>query len=81
MVLVKLTLRDKIVLIEKDEAQRLGCKAGCYNIYDDKLYQICFLMPLLHYIDEQKAMVVLREIHDEICGNHVRGQQLEEKTL
>ena len=58
---------------DKMEARILRVKAACYVIYDDKLYRNGYSTSLLKYVTPYEADYIMREIHEGICENHVRG--------
>ncbi|XP_074360390.1 uncharacterized protein LOC141700576 [Apium graveolens] len=55
---------------EKNEARRIKYKAARYVIYDGILYRRGFNVPLLKCIDGDECSYILREVHEDICGNH-----------
>ena len=42
---------------------------------------IGFSTPILKYVGNEDANNVLREVHEGICGNHIRARSLVAKTL
>ena len=65
----------------KTKARILRLKAAHYVLYNDKLYQMGYSMPLLKCVPPFKAEYIMREIHKGICKNHAWGQSLVFKTL
>ena len=45
------------------------------------LYKRGFSAPLLKCIGKEDANYVLREVHEGVCGNHIRARTLARKTL
>ena len=61
------------LLEDKMEARILRVKSSRYVIYNDKLYKRGSSMPLLRCVTLFEADYIMREIHESICENHVRG--------
>ena len=66
---------------DKTKAQILLLKAIRYVLYDDKLYRRGYSMPLLKCATPSEAKYIVREIHEDVCGNHDGGQCLAFKAL
>ncbi|XP_062094025.1 uncharacterized protein LOC133800064 [Humulus lupulus] len=73
-------LKDGALPTEKGEARRLVYKAARYTLVDGVLYKRGFSMPLLRCVDEEEAMEVLYEIHEDECGNHASGPSTARKA-
>ena len=65
----------------KTEARVLRLKVARYVLYEHKLYRRGYSMPLLKCVTPPKAEYIMREIHEDIYGNHARGQSLAFKVL
>ncbi|XP_073137716.1 uncharacterized protein [Henckelia pumila] len=63
------------------EARKLKVRAVRFTIIDGELYKRSFSSPYLKCLTSAKGNYVLREIHEKICGNHLAGRALAEKTL
>ncbi|XP_074361991.1 uncharacterized protein LOC141702195, partial [Apium graveolens] len=66
---------------DKLQARSLRYQAVKYVEYDGVLYKRGFNHPLLRCIDLEERNYILREIHEDICGNHSRGGSLALKFL
>ena len=66
---------------DKIEAWILWLKATHYVLHDENLYRRGYYMPLLKCATLSKAKYIMREIHEGICGSHVRGQYLAFKVV
>ena len=73
--ILDLIQNDKL-LEDKNEARKVWRKVARYTILDEKLYWKGFSLPLLLCIDSERVEQVLAEIHEGICGNHVRARSL-----
>ena len=69
------------LLENKTEARIFRLKVARYVIYNDKLSMRGYSMPLLKCVTPFEADYIIREIHEGICGNHIRGQSLAFKSL
>lgn len=74
-------LKDQTLPEDKEEAQKLRCRAAYYVLQDEVLYKRGFSMPLLRCTGGDEANYVLREVHEGICGNHTAGPALAYKIL
>ena len=61
---------------DKGEARRLRYKAARYVDYEGSLYRRGFNSPLLKCISGDECNYILREVHEEIYGNHTGGSSL-----
>ena len=66
---------------DKTKARILRLKATCYVLYNDKRYWRGYSMSLLKCVPPSEAEYIMREIHEDICGNHAGGQSLAFNTL
>ncbi|KAL0415989.1 UNVERIFIED_CONTAM: Transposon Ty3-G Gag-Pol polyprotein [Sesamum latifolium] len=65
---------------EKD-AKSLRRRASHFVMVDGQLYKRGFSQSFLKCLTPEEGNYVLREIHEGICGNHIGGRALAEKTL
>lgn len=65
----------------KEKVMKLKYKASHYLLIDEVLYKRGHSLLLLKCLDIEEVDYVLREIHEEICGNHSAGQSLSHKVL
>lgn len=73
--------RDGILSEDKIEAKRMWYHAARYLLYDGSLYRRGINTPLLYCLAPHEATEVLREIHENVCGNNTGGQSLAYKVL
>ncbi|XP_074374158.1 uncharacterized protein LOC141714543 [Apium graveolens] len=66
---------------DKLQARHLRYQAAKYIEYDGVLYKRGFNQPLLRFMDMEEGNYILREVHEEICGNHSGGGSLALKVL
>ena len=74
-------LKDGKLPEGKDEARKLRVRAARYVLMDEVLYKRGFSQPYLRYLALDEANYVLREIHDEACGNHSGARSLIHKVI
>ncbi|XP_059627634.1 uncharacterized protein LOC132270471 [Cornus florida] len=74
-------LKHRVLLDQKSEARKLCITAAKYAIINNQLYRKSFSGPYLKCLSPTEAFVVLRQIHDEDCGNHSGGRSLAHKVL
>ncbi|XP_075655088.1 uncharacterized protein LOC142625289 [Castanea sativa] len=63
------------------EAKRIKMRAARFTILNDILYKRGFSMPYLKCVDEEEAKYILREVHEEICGDHAGPRSLVSKVI
>ncbi|XP_076931761.1 uncharacterized protein LOC143597021 [Bidens hawaiensis] len=74
-------LQDGIVPEDRQEARRLRIWALQYEIIDGSLYRRSYLGPSLKCIDYEEAEYVIREIHEGICGMHIRAKMVDARAM
>ena len=74
-------LKDGKLPEGKDEARKLRVRVAKYVLMDEVLYKRGFSQPYLRYLALDEANYVLREIHDEACGNHSGARSLIHKVI
>ena len=55
---------------DKVQAKQIQYKATRYLIINDQLYKWGFSLPYLRCLTYAEAEIVLREIHEGVCGDH-----------
>nr|XP_043622755.1 uncharacterized protein LOC122594316 [Erigeron canadensis] len=70
-----------IILTDKDEARKIRVKAPQYKILDKKLYKKGFVTPWLRCAGPKKAEMIIREIHEGICGAHSGARSVATKAM
>lgn len=63
------------------EAKLFRWRASKFLMLDRQLYRRSFSHPLLKCVGPTVANYILREIHEGICGRHMRGRALSHKAL
>ena len=74
-------LKDGILPEGKDEAKRLRVQSVRYVLLNDALYKRGFSQPYLRCLSSNEANYVLREVHEEACGNHSGARSLIHKVV
>lgn len=62
-------------------AKKLSRQASWYIIYLGDLFKKSFSLPPLKCATVAESVNIMEEIHEGICGNHIRGKALKLKTL
>ena len=65
----------------KAEASKIRAKAARFIIINNVLYIRGYSPPYQHYVTAPEAKYMLKEIHEDICGNHVGARSLVGKAL
>lgn len=50
---------------DKDEAMKLRRRSSRYCMLDENMYKKAFSSPLLKYVHEEEAVMILKEVHSE----------------
>ena len=66
-------LRTGVLRDGKDTARKLKVQASRFMLIKDILYKRGFSRPFLKCLSHDKADYVMREVHEGICGNHLRA--------
>ena len=74
-------LKDGTLPKDKDVARKLWIKAVKYVLIDKVLYKRGFSQPYLRCLAPDKSNYVLREVHEEACGNHSGARTLVRKVV
>ena len=74
-------LRLGILPDGKEAARKLKVQASRFVIIKDVLYKRGFSRPYLRCLNHEEADHVMREIHEGICGNHLRARSLVHKLI
>ena len=74
-------LLNEILPSDPKEASKLRARSARFALWLGTLYKQGFSAPLLKCIGKEDANYVLREVHEGICGNHIRARALAGKTL
>ena len=65
----------------KDEARKLKVQLTRYVLLNEVLYKRGFSQPYLRCLLPDEANYVLREVHEEACGNHSGARSLIHKVV
>ncbi|XP_052197247.1 uncharacterized protein LOC127804425 [Diospyros lotus] len=76
-----LYLKEEKLSKDDSEAQKVRRKARSFLLVNEELYKRSFSQPLLKCIKPCEADYILREIHEGICGSHIRARTLSQKAL
>ena len=74
-------LKEERLLEDKNEARKLRIKAAKYVLIDKVLYKRGFSQPYLRFLALDESNYVLREVHEEACGNHSGARALVHKVV
>lgn len=66
---------------DKVEEKRIWKLTTKYTMVSKKLYKITRVSPILRCLWEKEITLVLIEVHEETCGNHISWQSLAYKFL
>ena len=66
---------------DADKAKKIKKMATRFTVLNDTLYKKGFSMPYLKCVDEDEAKYILKEIHEEVCGNHAGPKSLVSKVI
>ena len=74
-------LVDRISPSDPNEASNLRTRSARFTIHRGILYKRHFSTPILKCVGKEDTNYVLREVHEDICGNHIGARTLATKTL
>ena len=63
------------------EASKLKARSARFTVHRRTLHIRGLSMPILKCVGKEDANYILREVHEGICGNHIRARALAGKTL
>ncbi|KAK3018121.1 hypothetical protein RJ639_004580 [Escallonia herrerae] len=66
---------------ERHEVRNLRVKAAWYALVEGVLYKKSFSLPYLRCLRPSESLYALQEVHEGICGQHLRGRTLAQKIL
>ena len=79
---IVLFLKEDILLEEKLEATMVRRRAPWFWLSDDqKLYKRSFFGPYLLCIHSEASELILKELHEGICGSHIGGRSLSHQAI
>ena len=65
---------------EPNEASKLRSRSAIFTIHQEALYKRGFFTPILKCIAGGDADYILREVHEGVCGNHIKAWALAGKV-
>ncbi|KAK3004136.1 hypothetical protein RJ639_018990 [Escallonia herrerae] len=65
---------------ERHEARNLRVKAAQYAFVEGVLYKKSFSLPYLRCLCPSESLYALQEVHEGICGQHLGGRTLAQKS-
>ena len=75
-------LKDDILPKEKSEAEKIRRKAPRFWLFEDhKLYKRSYFGPYLLCIHPEASELLLKELHEGICGSHIGGRSLPHRAI
>jgi len=74
-------LTGSFVPKSNEEEQLVRKRASKFTIVAEKLYKMGRASPMLRCLGEDETNVVLLEVHEGVCGSHIRGRELAAKLL
>ena len=79
---VVLFLKEDILPVEKSEANKVRRKAPQFWLSEDqKLYKRSFSNPYMLCIHPEAVELLLKELHEGICGSHTAGRSLSHRAF
>ena len=77
-----LFLKEDILPEEKSEVDKVRRKAHQFWLFEDqKLYKHSFSGPYMLCIHLEASKLLLKELHEGICGSYTRGRSLSHRTI
>ncbi|KAL2248155.1 UNVERIFIED_CONTAM: hypothetical protein Sindi_2667800 [Sesamum indicum] len=74
-------VREQSALPKGTAVQRVKFRATRFTLLAGHLYKRTVDRPLLKYLDEERALCVMRKIHEGSCGNHSGARSLAQKIM
>ena len=74
-------LVDRISPSDPNEASNLRARSARFTIHRGILYKRRFSTPILKCVGNEDTNYVLREVHEDICDNHIGARTLATNTL
>ena len=72
---------DGVLPDGKEAIRKLKVQAARFVLIKDVLYKKGFSRPYLRCLGTEEADYVMREVHEEICGNHSGSRLLAHKLI
>ena len=75
-------LQNRILLKDKKESERIGCRSPRYQVFEErKLYKRSYSRPYQLCVHPKAIETLLEELHEGICGSHTGGRSLAHRAL
>ena len=74
-------LKNGILPDGREAARKLKVQAARFILMKDVLYKRGFFRPYLRCLGPKDVDYVMREVHEGICGNHLRSRLLAHKLI
>ena len=74
-------LKDDVLPNEKEAARKLKVRAARFVLIKDVMYKRGFSCLYLRCLGNKEANYVMREVYEEICGNHSGSRSLVHKLI
>ena len=74
-------LIDRLLPDDPKKASKLRTRSARFTIHKRNLYKRGFFTPILKCVVGKDSDYVLREVHEGVCGNHIRARTLAGKVL
>ena len=71
---------DRRLPQDVEEARKIRKRSARFMILNDTLYKKGFSMAYLKCVNEEEAKYILKEIHEEICRDHIGPRSLVRKV-
>ena len=66
---------------DRGESRRLKVRAARFVLIANVIYKRGFSQPYLRCLTPDEADYVMREVHEGVCGNHLRARSLVHKLV
>ncbi|XP_068474891.1 uncharacterized protein [Phaseolus vulgaris] len=74
-------LADGVLPLDPTEARKIKKNSGKFTLIDGELYRFGFTHPLLVCVHGEKCTRIMAELHEGICGSHIRGRAQAARAL
>src|ERR1051325_10307850 len=74
-------LQQDTLPADRDKARRLKKVSSGFVVESGKLYRLGRAAPMLRCVGEKDMLVVMKEVHEGVCGNHGGGRALASRIL
>ena len=78
---IRSSLKDGGLPPNPKEAKKIKKRATRFMMLNDELYKSGFSQPYLRCVEEEEAKYVIEEVHEGICGDHMRAKSLVQKIM